>query len=82
MCSLKIKCCFGFGLFKILDTRYTINELSIFLLILISNGGCFIFCQKEFLDKYESFVQLVAKIYHPPENIPSVAEMRELLSNL
>ncbi|KAK4599622.1 hypothetical protein RGQ29_009607 [Quercus rubra] len=39
-------------------------------------------CKKEFLDKYESFVQLVAKIYHPSENIPSVAEMRELLSNL
>nr|XP_023905431.1 exocyst complex component SEC3A [Quercus suber]POF19730.1 exocyst complex component sec3a [Quercus suber] len=39
-------------------------------------------CKKEFLDKYESFVQLVAKIYHPSENIPSVAEMRELLANL
>ncbi|KAL0017256.1 hypothetical protein SO802_004325 [Lithocarpus litseifolius] len=39
-------------------------------------------CKKEFLDKYESFVQLVAKIYHPSENIPTVAEMRELLANL
>ncbi|KAM4121887.1 hypothetical protein ACB094_01G040100 [Castanea mollissima] len=39
-------------------------------------------CKKEFLDKYESFVQLVAKIYHPSENIPSVAEMKELLGNL
>uniref|UniRef100_A0A7N2KSI0 Exocyst complex component Sec3 PIP2-binding N-terminal domain-containing protein n=1 Tax=Quercus lobata TaxID=97700 RepID=A0A7N2KSI0_QUELO len=39
-------------------------------------------CKKEFLDKYESFVQLVAKIYHPSENIPTVSEMRELLANL
>ncbi|KAK7291152.1 hypothetical protein RIF29_06067 [Crotalaria pallida] len=36
-------------------------------------------CKKEFLDKYESFAQLVAKIY-PTENIPSVAEIRELLA--
>ncbi|XP_050267334.1 exocyst complex component SEC3A [Quercus robur] len=39
-------------------------------------------CKKEFLDKYESFVQLVAKIYHPSENIPTVSEMRDLLANL
>lgn len=51
------------------------------LLTLISNGDCFIFCQKEFLDKYESFAQLVAKIY-PSENIPSVAEMRDLLASM
>ncbi|KAJ8772804.1 hypothetical protein K2173_027981 [Erythroxylum novogranatense] len=37
-------------------------------------------CKKEFLDKYESFVQLV-KIY-PNETIPSVAEMRELLASM
>lgn len=37
--------------------------------------------QKEFLDKYESFAQLVAKVY-PTENIPSVAEMRDLLASL
>ena len=36
--------------------------------------------QKEFLDKYESFVQLVAKVY-PNETIPSVVEMRELLAS-
>lgn len=37
-------------------------------------------CKKEFLDKYESFAQLVAKIY-PNETIPSVAELKELLAN-
>ncbi|KAJ8645555.1 hypothetical protein MRB53_007303 [Persea americana] len=37
-------------------------------------------CKKEFLDKYESFVQLVVKIY-PNETIPSVAELKELLAN-
>nr|XP_029116290.1 exocyst complex component SEC3A isoform X3 [Elaeis guineensis] len=37
-------------------------------------------CKKEFLDKYESFVQLVAKVY-PNETIPSVVEMRELLAS-
>lgn len=37
--------------------------------------------QKEFLDKYDSFAQLVAKIY-PTETIPSVAEMRELLASM
>ncbi|RZB76236.1 Exocyst complex component SEC3A [Glycine soja] len=36
---------------------------------------------KEFLDKYESFVQLVAKIY-PTETILSVAEMRDLLASM
>lgn len=36
-------------------------------------------CKKEFLDKYESFAQLVAKIY-PSENVPSVSEMRDLLA--
>ncbi|CAO2827144.1 unnamed protein product [Amaranthus hypochondriacus] len=38
-------------------------------------------CKKEFLDKYESFAQLVAKVY-PTENIPSVSEMRDLLASL
>uniref|UniRef100_A0A803PPQ1 Exocyst complex component Sec3 PIP2-binding N-terminal domain-containing protein n=1 Tax=Cannabis sativa TaxID=3483 RepID=A0A803PPQ1_CANSA len=38
-------------------------------------------CKKEFLDKYESFAQLVAKIY-PTENIPSVEEMRTLLASM
>ncbi|XP_058192880.1 exocyst complex component SEC3A [Rhododendron vialii] len=38
-------------------------------------------CKKEFLDKYDSFAQLVAKIY-PTETIPSVAEMRELLASM
>ncbi|KAJ6940043.1 hypothetical protein NC651_006252 [Populus alba x Populus x berolinensis] len=38
-------------------------------------------CKKDFLDKYESFVQLVAKIY-PNESIPSVSEMRELLASM
>ncbi|CAL5418190.1 unnamed protein product [Camellia sinensis] len=36
---------------------------------------------KEFLDKYDSFAQLVAKIY-PTETIPSVAEMRDLLATM
>ncbi|CAN1161936.1 Exocyst complex component SEC3A [Linum perenne] len=36
---------------------------------------------KEFLDKYESFVQLIAKIY-PNETIPAVAEMKELLASM
>ncbi|WCJ35314.1 exocyst complex component sec3A [Euphorbia peplus] len=38
-------------------------------------------CKKEFLDKYDSFAQLVAKIY-PTENIPSVVEMRDLLASM
>ncbi|KAF7817545.1 exocyst complex component SEC3A isoform X1 [Senna tora] len=38
-------------------------------------------CKKEFLDKYESFAQLVAKIY-PTETMPSVAEMRDLLASM
>ncbi|KAJ8762211.1 hypothetical protein K2173_007367 [Erythroxylum novogranatense] len=38
-------------------------------------------CKKEFLDKYDSFAQLVAKIY-PNENIPSVTKMRELLASM
>lgn len=38
-------------------------------------------CKKVFLDKYESFAQLVAKIY-PNENIPSVSEMRDLLASM
>ncbi|KAE9609399.1 putative exocyst complex component Sec3 [Lupinus albus] len=38
-------------------------------------------CKKEFLDKYESFVQLVAKVY-PGESIPSVKEMKDLLASM
>ncbi|KAF1882510.1 hypothetical protein Lal_00002688 [Lupinus albus] len=38
-------------------------------------------CKKEFLDQYGSIAQLVAKIY-PTENIPSVAEMRDLLASM
>ncbi|KAK1324113.1 Exocyst complex component SEC3A [Acorus calamus] len=38
-------------------------------------------CKKEFLDKYETFAQLVAKIY-PNESIPPVAEMRDLLASM
>jgi len=38
-------------------------------------------CKKEFLDKYESFVQLVAKVY-PSENVPGVTEMRGLLASM
>ncbi|KAK4374331.1 hypothetical protein RND71_005008 [Anisodus tanguticus] len=41
----------------------------------------FIFLQKEFLDKYDSFAQLVAKIYLS-ENVPSVSEMRDLLASI
>ncbi|CAJ2675525.1 unnamed protein product [Trifolium pratense] len=37
-------------------------------------------CKKEFLDKYESFAQLVAKIY-PNETIISVAEIKEQLAS-
>lgn len=37
--------------------------------------------QKEFLDKYDSFAQLVAKVY-PSENIPKVEEMRDLLASM
>ncbi|KAG0467875.1 hypothetical protein HPP92_017203 [Vanilla planifolia] len=38
-------------------------------------------CKKEFLDKYESFVQLVGKIY-PNEAIASIVEMKELLASM
>ncbi|XP_028779096.1 exocyst complex component SEC3A [Neltuma alba] len=38
-------------------------------------------CKKEFLDKYENFAQLVAKIY-PTETMPTVAEMRDLLASM
>ncbi|XP_039055522.1 exocyst complex component SEC3A-like [Hibiscus syriacus] len=38
-------------------------------------------CKKEFLEKYDSFAQLCAKIY-PSETIPSVNEMRELLASM
>ncbi|XP_019256148.1 PREDICTED: exocyst complex component SEC3A-like isoform X2 [Nicotiana attenuata] len=38
-------------------------------------------CKKEFLDKYESFVQLINKVY-PTETIPSISEMRGLLASM
>ncbi|XP_057434895.1 exocyst complex component SEC3A-like isoform X1 [Lotus japonicus] len=38
-------------------------------------------CKKDFLDKYDSFAQLVAKIY-PAESIPSVGELRDLLASM
>ncbi|KAK6115856.1 hypothetical protein DH2020_008125 [Rehmannia glutinosa] len=38
-------------------------------------------CKKEFLDKYDSFAQLVARIY-PNESIPAVSEMRDLLASM
>ncbi|KAD4888725.1 hypothetical protein E3N88_20798 [Mikania micrantha] len=38
-------------------------------------------CKKDFLDKYDSFVQLAAKVY-PGENIPSVTEIRDLLASM
>ncbi|KAI7745242.1 hypothetical protein M8C21_010626 [Ambrosia artemisiifolia] len=38
-------------------------------------------CKKEFLDKYDSFAQLVAKIY-PSETIPSITEMRDILASM
>ncbi|OEL29368.1 Exocyst complex component SEC3A [Dichanthelium oligosanthes] len=37
-------------------------------------------CKKEFLDKYESFVQMVSRIY-ANEPIMSVAEMKEILAS-
>ncbi|KAF3681191.1 Exocyst complex component SEC3A, partial [Capsicum annuum] len=37
-------------------------------------------CKKEFLDKYESFVKLINKVY-PTETIPSISEMRGLLAS-
>ncbi|CAH2042110.1 unnamed protein product [Thlaspi arvense] len=36
---------------------------------------------KDFLDKYHSFAELVAKVY-PTENIPAVSEMRDLLATM
>ncbi|KAD6119209.1 hypothetical protein R6Q59_025270 [Mikania micrantha] len=38
-------------------------------------------CKKEFLDKYDGFAQLVAKIY-PSETIPSITEMRDILASM
>ncbi|XP_076882530.1 exocyst complex component SEC3A-like [Bidens hawaiensis] len=38
-------------------------------------------CKKEFLDKYDSFAQLVAKVY-PSETIPSVTDMRDILASM
>ncbi|KAK1422233.1 hypothetical protein QVD17_25200 [Tagetes erecta] len=38
-------------------------------------------CKTEFLDKYESFAQLATKVY-PNENIPSVTEIRDILSSI
>ncbi|KAJ0989448.1 hypothetical protein J5N97_007804 [Dioscorea zingiberensis] len=36
-------------------------------------------CKKDFLDKYETFIQLVSKVY-PKETIPSVMEIKDLLA--
>lgn len=38
-------------------------------------------CKKDFLDKYETFLKMVAKIYHN-EPLPSVTEMRDLLASM
>ncbi|GLT58088.1 hypothetical protein SLA2020_310100 [Shorea laevis] len=38
-------------------------------------------CKREFLEKYDSFAQLVAKIY-PTENITPVEDMREILATM
>ncbi|GAB2271876.1 Exocyst complex component S3A [Dionaea muscipula] len=38
-------------------------------------------CKKEFLEKYENFAQIVAKVY-PTETIMSAAEMKELLASM
>ncbi|GER37614.1 exocyst complex component sec3A [Striga asiatica] len=38
-------------------------------------------CKAEFLNKYDSFAQLAAKVY-PSEKIPSVSEMRDLLASM
>lgn len=59
--------------------RHIQNKESMFLLKI--SYGCCGFWQKEFLDKYESFAQLVAKIY-PTETIPTVVEMRDLLASM
>uniref|UniRef100_A0A453HEX0 Exocyst complex component Sec3 PIP2-binding N-terminal domain-containing protein n=1 Tax=Aegilops tauschii subsp. strangulata TaxID=200361 RepID=A0A453HEX0_AEGTS len=37
-------------------------------------------CKKEFLDKYTTFLKLIAKIY-PNETVTSVNEMRDILAN-
>ncbi|KAL8029944.1 hypothetical protein ABFX02_14G255400 [Erythranthe guttata] len=38
-------------------------------------------CKREFLEKYENFAQLIAKIY-PNEPIPAVAQMREITASI
>ncbi|EPS72833.1 hypothetical protein M569_01920 [Genlisea aurea] len=38
-------------------------------------------CKKDFIDKYDSFSQLVAKVY-PTESIPAVSEMKSLLASM
>jgi hypothetical protein len=37
--------------------------------------------QKEFLDKYTTFLKLISKIY-PDEKVTSVNEMRDILASL
>ncbi|KAI3726720.1 hypothetical protein L1987_66522 [Smallanthus sonchifolius] len=37
-------------------------------------------CKKEFMDKYDTFAQLAAKVY-PGESIPSVTDIRDLLAS-
>ncbi|KAI3767252.1 hypothetical protein L2E82_17341 [Cichorium intybus] len=38
-------------------------------------------CKKEYMDKYETFAQLTAKIY-PSENVPSATEIRDVLNSI
>ncbi|XP_051139277.1 exocyst complex component SEC3A-like isoform X2 [Andrographis paniculata] len=38
-------------------------------------------CKKDFLEKYDVFTQLVAKVY-PAETIPAVTEMRDILAKM
>ncbi|KAK9054352.1 hypothetical protein SSX86_025430 [Deinandra increscens subsp. villosa] len=38
-------------------------------------------CKTEFLDKYDTFAQLAAKVY-PNENIPSVTEIQDILASI
>jgi exocyst complex component 1 len=56
-------------------TLYWINVLEADLHYLLNS-------QKEFLDKYESFFQMVIRIYGTNEPIMSVAEMKDVLGSL
>lgn len=84
-CPVTVKSCCP--IFELLLKFYFVPRLlliSIFLWFIFRIANLpttFVFLQKEFLDKYESFAQLVAKIY-PSENVPSVSEMRDLLASM